>query len=45
LSRETFPLPVMKLNPEIKDLFDFRYEDFELVNYQCHPTIRAPIAV
>ena len=45
LSRETFPLPVMKLNPEIKDLFDFRYEDFELVNYQCHPVIRAPIAV
>jgi len=45
LSRETFPLPVMKLNPEIKDLFDFRYEDFELVNYQCHPAIRAPIAV
>jgi len=45
LSRETFPLPVMKLNPEIKDLFNFRYEDFELVNYQCHPAIRAPIAV
>lgn len=45
LSRETFPLPVMKLNPERKDLFDFRYEDFELVNYQCHPLIRAPISV
>jgi len=45
LSREIFPLPVMKLNPEIKDLYDFRYEDFELVNYQCHPAIRAPIAV
>jgi thymidylate synthase len=45
LSRETFPLPVMKLNPAVKDLFDFRYEDFELVNYQCHPAIRAPIAV
>jgi thymidylate synthase len=45
LSRETFPLPEMKLNPDIKDLFDFRYEDFELANYQCHPAIRAPIAV
>ncbi len=45
LSREIFPPPTMKLNPEIKDLFDFRYEDFELVNYQCHPGISAPIAV
>ncbi len=45
LSRETFPLATLKLNPEIKDLFDFRYEDFELVNYQCHPVIRAPIAI
>ncbi|MEE8338616.1 MAG: thymidylate synthase [Xanthomonadales bacterium] len=45
LSRKPFPLPVMKLNPAIKNLFDFRYEDFELVNYQCHPAIRAPIAV
>jgi thymidylate synthase len=45
LSRETFPLATMKLNPEIEDLFEFRYEDFELVNYQCHPAIRAPIAV
>ncbi len=45
LSREIFPPPTMKLNPEIEDLFDFRYEDFELVNYQCHPGISAPIAV
>jgi thymidylate synthase len=45
LSRETFPLPQMKLNPDITDLFDFRYEDFELLNYQYHPGIRAPIAV
>ena len=45
LSRKPFPLPVMKLNPHRKDLFDFRYEDFELVNYRCHPAIRAPIAV
>jgi len=45
LSREPLPLPQMKLNPERRDLFDFRYEDFELVNYECHPGIRAPIAV
>ena len=45
LSRKPFPLPVMKLNPERRSLFDFRYEDFELINYQCHPGIRAPIAV
>ena len=45
LSRKTFPLPVMKLNPARKDLFDFRYDDFELVNYRYHPAIRAPIAV
>ncbi len=45
LSREPYPLPVMKLNSDIKDLFDFRYEDFELLNYQYHPVIRAPIAV
>ena len=45
LSREPFPLPEMRLNPDRKDLFGFRFEDFELVNYQCHPGIRAPIAV
>jgi thymidylate synthase len=45
LSREPFPLPRMKLNPERRDLFDFRYEDFELQGYQCHPAIKAPIAV
>ena len=45
LSRKPFPLPVMKLNRARKDLFDFCYEDFELVNYRCHPAIRAPIAV
>jgi thymidylate synthase len=45
LSREPFPLPVMKLNPEIRDLFAFRYEDFTLENYQCHPGIKAPVAV
>lgn len=45
LARKPLPLPVMKLNPAKRDLFDFRYEDFELVDYQCHPAIRAPIAV
>ena len=45
LSREPFPLPEMRINPDVKDLFAFRYEDFELVNYQHHPAIRAPIAV
>lgn len=45
LSREPYPLPVMKLNPEVKDLFDFTFEDFTLENYQCHPAIKAPVAV
>jgi thymidylate synthase len=45
LSREPYPLPWMYLNPEITDLFAFRYEDFELRDYQCHPRIKAPIAV
>lgn len=45
LSRTPFPLPVMKLNPEVKNLFDFKFEDFTLENYQCHPGIKAPVAV
>ncbi len=45
LSREPFPLPEMRINPERRDLFDFQYDDFELRGYQCHPAIRAPIAV
>ncbi len=45
LSRQPYALPQMKLNPERRDLFDFRFEDFELINYECHPHIRAPIAV
>ena len=44
-SREPLPLPVMKLNPEVKDIFAFRFEDFELVGYQAHPHIAAPVAV
>jgi thymidylate synthase len=45
LSREPFPLPAMKLNPAIKNVFDFRFEDFTLENYQSHPAIKAPVAV
>jgi len=45
LAREPFPLPRMRLNPEIKNIFDFTYDDFELTGYQCHPGIRAPIAI
>lgn len=45
LTREPLPLPSMELNPEVKDLFDFRFEDFELVGYEAHPHIKAPVAV
>jgi thymidylate synthase len=45
LSRETLQLPTMKINPEVKDLFAFKFEDFELQNYQCHDPIKAPVAV
>ena len=45
LSREPLPLPAMKLNPEINNLFDFTFDDFELVNYQSHEHIKAPVAV
>lgn len=45
LSRTPYPLPQLKLNPEVRDIFGFRYEDFELVGYQSHPGIKAPVAV
>jgi len=45
LSRDFRPLPEMKINPEIKNIFDFTYDDFELVNYDPHPGIKAAIAV
>jgi len=45
LSRQPLTLPVMKLNAEINSIFDFKYEDFELLNYESHPAISAPIAV
>ena len=45
LARDPKPLPTMKLNPEIKDIFDFDFGDFELVNYDPHPGIKAPVAI
>jgi thymidylate synthase len=45
LAREPFELPTITLNAEVKDLFGFRYEDFALHGYRCHPAIPAPIAV
>jgi thymidylate synthase len=45
LTRQPYPLPQIKLNPAVKDIFGFVYEDFELLHYQCHPAIKAPVAV
>ena len=45
LAREPYPLPRMKLNADVESIFDFTYDDFELVGYKHHPVIRAPIAV
>jgi thymidylate synthase len=45
LTREPRALPTMKLNPAVKDIHEFRYEDFQLAGYDPHPAIKAPIAV
>jgi len=45
LSREPMALPEMKINPEVNSIFDFKFDDFELVNYEAHPSISAPISV
>ena len=45
LDRMPMPMPTMRLNPDVKDIFGFRYEDFTLENYRCHDAIKAPIAV
>ena len=45
LTREPRPLPTMKINPDVKNLFDFQYEDFELVGYDPHPHIKAEVSV
>jgi len=45
LARQPFPLPTMKINPDIKSIFDFTFEDFELVGYESHSHIKAPVAV
>lgn len=45
LARAPLPLPAMKLNPDVKNIFDFQFDDFQLENYQFHPAIKAPVAV
>ncbi len=45
LTRQPYPLPQMKINPAVKSIFDFQYEDFELVDYQAHPHIKAEVSI
>lgn len=45
LTRQPYPLPKVKINPLVKDIFGFQYEDFELIDYQAHPHIRAEVSV
>jgi len=45
LNRKPFPLPKLWINPKVDNIFEFKYEDFKLENYQCHPHIKAPVAI
>lgn len=45
ITRKPYPLPTMKINPDVKSIFDFKYEDFELVDYEAHPHIKGPVAI
>lgn len=45
LSRDTYSLPTMKINPDVSSIFDFKFEDFELVDYEAHPHIKGAVAV
>lgn len=45
LSRQPYPLPVMKINPDVKSIFDYKFEDFELIGYEAHPHIKAAVAI
>lgn len=45
LTRKPFPLPQIKINPDVKSIFDFKFHDFELLNYQAHPHIKGEVAV
>lgn len=45
LTRDPYPLPTMQINPEIKDIFGFTFDDFKLTNYQCHPHIKGEISI
>jgi thymidylate synthase len=45
LTREPYPLPLLHIKRKPESIFDYRFEDFEILNYQSHPSIKAPIAV
>jgi thymidylate synthase len=45
ITREPLKLPFIKINPSVKNLEDFKYEDFEIIDYESHPAISAPISV
>ena len=45
LARKPLPLPQMKINPNVKSIFDYKYEDFELLNYNSHPHIKAEVSI